>query len=106
MERRITERIEGAARALGGGRTGAVGALLVAFDAAVRFGVTRILSETDPAGGVDLVVAVLADAATMPEVRARCLVGAWRAALGAAADGADADAARAALDWLLGTADD
>jgi AcrR family transcriptional regulator len=105
MERRITERIEGAAGALGGGRAGAAGALLVAFDAAVRFGVTRILAEPDPGHGSDAVVAVLADAASLPEVRARCLVGAWRAALAAAADGAGADQARAALNWLLTGAD-
>ncbi len=101
MQRRITERIEGAAAALGGGRAGMVGALLVAFDAAVRFGVTRVLAEADPAGGPDVVAATLAAAAQVPAVRARCAVGAWRGALAAAADGAEPADARAALRWLL-----
>jgi AcrR family transcriptional regulator len=106
MERRITERIDGAASALGGGRAGVEGALLVAFDAAVRFRVTRVLAEADPAGRADVVAAVLATAAAVPAVRVRCAVGAWRGALAAAADGADPAEARAALHWLLGGADD
>ena len=44
MERRMTERMEGAAAAMGSAGRGAVTAsLLVAFDAALRFGVARIL---------------------------------------------------------------
>ena len=46
MERRMTERMEGAAAAVGSTGRGAVASsLLVAFDAALRFGVARILSE-------------------------------------------------------------
>src|SRR5688500_2708027 len=42
MEKRMTERMEGAAAALGNtGRAAVRAALEVAFDAAVRFGVTR-----------------------------------------------------------------
>jgi AcrR family transcriptional regulator len=104
MERRITERIEGAAAALGGGRAGVDGALVVAFDAAVRFGVTRILAEADPAGGPDVVADALTVASGVSAVRARCAVAAWRGALAAAADGADPPEARAALRWLLGGA--
>lgn len=103
MERRITERIEGAAAALGGGRAGVEGALLVAFDAAVRFGVTRILSEADPAAGPDAVADALAAAGAVSTVRARCAVAAWRGALAAAAEGAEPAEARAALHWLLAT---
>ena len=106
MERRITERIDGAASALGGGRAAVEGALLVAFDAAVRFRVTRVLAEVDPAGRADEVASVLAAAAAVPVVRARCAVAAWRGALAAAADGAGVAEARAALRWLLGRADD
>ena len=53
MERRMTERMEGAAAAVGSTGRGAVAtSLLVAFDAALRFGVARILSEPalDPEG--------------------------------------------------------
>jgi AcrR family transcriptional regulator len=99
MERRITERIEGAASALGGGRAGAAGALLVAFDAAVRFRVSRILGE--PPAGNDVVAATLAEAANLSGTRAQCLVGAWRAALAATAGGVDPAESRSDLEWLI-----
>jgi AcrR family transcriptional regulator len=104
MERRITERMEGAAAALGAGGPAAIqAALLVAFDAAVRFGVTRILSETAPDPANDVVRLTLAplvidDAIGAPPV----LAAAWRGALGAVADGLPADEARRGLVWVLG----
>ena len=49
LEQRITDRMEGAAAAIDQpGRTAARAALLVAFDAAVRFGACRLLGESAP----------------------------------------------------------
>lgn len=104
MERRMTERIEGAAAALGPTGRGAVAtSLLVAFDAAVRFGVARILSEQalDPeADAISLAIVPLLP----PEGvgAAPALVGAWRGALGAVAEGVSAGSARNGLRWALG----
>jgi len=105
MERRITERMEGAAAALGTEGPAAIrAALLVAFDAAVRFGVTRMLSETvaDPTSDViRLTLAPLVPAAATAGA-APVLAAAWRGALGAVADGLPADEARQGLVWVLG----
>jgi len=45
MERRVRDRMEGAAAGAGGGRRGVRTALLVGFDAAMQFHAPRILSE-------------------------------------------------------------
>jgi AcrR family transcriptional regulator len=108
MERRITERMEGAAAALGAKGPAAIrAALLVAFDAAVRFGVTRMLSEAphDPATDVirlTLRPLVTDDAAGAAPV----LAAAWRGALGVVAEGLPADEARRGLTWVLGDRDE
>ncbi len=103
METRMTERMEGASAALGGaGRPAVQAALEVAFDAAVRFGVTRILAEPRPDGTPDAIANLLGEllprsarpAATM-------LAAAWRAALLDVADGSPPVAAKAALRWVL-----
>ena len=101
MERRIVERMEGAAAA-SPGPGAARAALLVAFDAAVRFGVCRILAEPVPVEREDPVEATL-----RPLVPRRLgaagavLAAAWRAALLAVAAGSPATTARASLDYLL-----
>ena len=107
-ERRIVDRMEGAAAALADDDATAAlrAALLVGFDAAVAHGVARLLSE--PAHDEDRVVELLARLAPAQDaVLARILGAAWRAALheaaprGAAAQPADvADRARAALGGL------
>ena len=103
LEKRMTERMEGAAAALGGsGRPAVNAALEVAFDAAVRFGVTRILAEPRPDVAPDPIAATLGlvlprsarSAATM-------LAAAWRGALRAVADGVPPATARRGLRWLL-----
>jgi AcrR family transcriptional regulator len=102
MERRVRDRMEGAHAAVGG-REGVAAALLVGFDAAVGFRAARILG--DPAGGEpELLAETLAALAAphAPRPAGRVLLGAWRAALRAVADGAPADAARRALAWSLG----
>ena len=106
MERRMTERMEGAAAAVGSTGRGAVASsLLVAFDAALRFGVARILSEPalDPEGdAISLAIVPLLP----PEGAgaAPALAGAWRGALGAVADGSTTGSAREGLRWVLGEA--
>ena len=95
MERRMTERMEGAAAALGSTARGAVAtSLLVAFDAAVRFGVARILStRTRPGGRRHLA----GHRPVAPTRRCRGCPGtggAWRGALAAVAEGVSAGSAR------------
>jgi AcrR family transcriptional regulator len=103
MEKRIVERMEGAAAASGGrGRRAVRVALLVAFDAAVRFTVCRILGEQPPVERDDPVAAVLRPMLTKRLApAASMLAAAWRAALLAVADGTPASAARASLVYLL-----
>jgi AcrR family transcriptional regulator len=96
MERRITDRMAGAAAV--SGDPGAP--LLVAFDAAVRIGVCRLLAEPPPAPRDDPVAAALRPLVPS-EVTATVLTAAWRAALLAVADGTPAEQARAALEFLL-----
>jgi AcrR family transcriptional regulator len=104
MERRMTERMEGAAAAVGStGRPAVTASLLVAFDAALRFGVARILSEPalDPeSDAISLAIVPLLP----PEGAgaAPALAGAWRGALGAVAEGSTARSARDGLVWALG----
>lgn len=104
MEKRIVERMEGAAAASGGrGRAAVRAALLVAFDATVRFGVCRILGEPGPhIERDDPVAAVLAP--MLPRRLAPAsdiLAAAWRAALMAVAGGTTVASARASLGFLL-----
>lgn len=103
METRMTERMEGAAAALGGaGRPAVQAALEVAFDAAVRFGVTRILAEPLPDQMPDTIANLLGEllprsarpASTM-------LAAAWRCSLLAVADGAPPAASKAGMRWVL-----
>lgn len=101
MERRIVERMEGAAAASPGAGA-ARAALLVAFDAAVRFGVCRILAEPVPADGDDPVEATLRS--LVPQrlgAAGAILAAAWRAALLEVAAGTPGPTARTALEYLL-----
>ena len=102
MERRIADRMTGAAAASGTGRAAARAAMLVAFDAAVHFGVCRILAEPVPVPRADPVEATLRP--LLPKrLRAAgaVLAAAWRAALLSVADGMPSTTARASLEWLL-----
>lgn len=104
MEKRIVERMEGAATTAGGrGRPAVRAALLVAFDAAARFTACRILGEPPPVEREDPVETTLRPllpkrlAAPMSGI----LTAAWRAALLAVADGTPTAAARASLVYFL-----
>ncbi|TDE15738.1 TetR/AcrR family transcriptional regulator [Jiangella asiatica] len=103
LEKRITDRIEGAAAAVGGtGRAAARAAILVAFDAAVRFGTCRLLGETAPADRPDPVRIALDT--TLPRdagPAAVVLAAAWRAALLEVSAGTPADTVRRALEFTL-----
>lgn len=103
VEKRITDRMEGAAAAVGGtGRTAVRAAVLVAFDAAARFGACRLLGEATAAGRPDPIRRALE--ALLPDdagAAAVVLAAAWRAALLETADGAPAAAGRGALEFLL-----
>lgn len=103
MEKRMTERMEGAVAALGGEPRPAIQAgLEVAFDAAVRFGVTRILGEPHPDKAADTIAELLVD--LLPPTAhpaGEMLSAAWRAALLAVADGVSPDAAKEGMRWVL-----
>ena len=101
MERRIVERMEGAAAA--SPRPGAArAALLVAFDAAVRFSVCRILAEPVPVARDDPVEATLRSLVPQRlDAAGAVLAAAWRAALLAVAEGTPTATARASLAYLL-----
>jgi AcrR family transcriptional regulator len=101
MERRIVERMEGAAAA-SPGPGAARAALLVAFDAAVRFNVCRILAEPVPIERDDPVETTLR--ALVPRrlgAAGAVLAAAWRAALLAVAAGTPSATARDSLEYLL-----
>lgn len=106
MERRVRDRMEGAAAATGGGRPGVAAALLVGFDAAVKLKAVRILSENPTGVEEDTLAEALSELTTLaPPAAATVLLGAWRAALSAAAVDSDAvGAARGALAWAIGAA--
>lgn len=102
MERRVVDRMTGAAAASGTGRPAARAALLVAFDAAAHFGVCRILAEPLPIPREDPIEATLRP--LLPKrLRAAgaVLAAGWRAALLSVADGTPSTTARASLVWVL-----
>ena len=103
MEARMTERMEGASAALGGaGRPAVQAALEVAFDAAVRFGVTRILAEPRPDEAPDAIANLLSELLPRSAHAAGAmLAAAWRAALLDVADGSAPTAAKAGMRWVL-----
>jgi AcrR family transcriptional regulator len=103
MERRMTERMEGAAAAVGGGRDGVRIALEVSFDAAIRFGVARILAEGPPEEWPDPIAETIEHLIPGKAIAAQCVAAAWRGALMAVANGSSPKAARSGLVWVLAT---
>ncbi|MFC4618479.1 TetR/AcrR family transcriptional regulator [Camelliibacillus cellulosilyticus] len=103
IERRIVDRMEGAAALFNDSVTAMRAALLVAFDAAVKFHVCRLLSEPDPSNGPDRIqdcLLSLADEASRDI--ALLLPATWRAALAAVDDQRlSPEAGRKALERLL-----
>jgi AcrR family transcriptional regulator len=96
VERRLLDRMEGAAAGAGADPLGS--ALVVGFDFAVRQSFVRILSERSPAGGEDLLAELLTRLShPVPEPIGRVLAAAWRAALASVAEGESPESARRAL---------
>lgn len=102
VERRLLDRMEGAVAASGPDRPAAVtSALLVGLDFAVREDFLRILGEPPPDAGHDRLAEMLGGIAVpSAPLLGRVLAAAWRAALGAIAEGAEPEHARAALSAL------
>ena len=102
LEQRITDRMEGAAAAIDHpGRTAVRAALLIAFDAAVRFGACRLLGEPAPAERPDPIrnsLEGLLPARARPA--AIVLASAWRAALLEVAYGTPSATMRHALAFV------
>lgn len=98
VERRLLDRMEGAAGATVGGSESVKAALLVGFDFAVRQDFLRLLGEP-PTGSADdplvKLLTTLSDPAPPP--LGRMISAAWRAALLAVAEGIHADQARRSL---------
>ena len=84
MERRVRDRMEGAAAVAGPGRPGVTAALLVGFDAALKFKAARILSD-DPADVTEttLLTTLTELSAPAPTAAAAIALGALQAALAA-----------------------
>ena len=103
MEKRIVERMEGAAAATGGqGHAAVRAALLVAFDAAARLNVCRILGEQPPVDRGDPVATALRPLLTRHKAPAAdMLAAAWRAALLSVTTGVTSAAARSSLAYVL-----
>jgi AcrR family transcriptional regulator len=102
-ERRVLDRMEGAAAARAGEVFPAVAstALLVGFDYLTGEGLARLLAESHPRGVADPIEGFLERLAGENEPPVgRLLAAAWRAALAAAADGLPPDRVRAALSAL------
>lgn len=99
VERRVLDRMEGAAAAAAAiGPTGAgaaPAALLVGFDYVTDHRFARLLAEPDPGGRTDPVEGLLVRLDGDP--RGRLLAAAWRAALSAATSGISRSRCRSAL---------
>lgn len=103
VERRVLDRMEGAAAALPVGSASArIGAALtVGFDFAIRAGYMWMLAEPPIRDEPDTIADALADLCAPPSAElGAVLAAAWRAAVGAVARGADATAVRDALGRL------
>lgn len=102
LEKRVTDRMEGAAASSSAGMPAVRAALLVAFDAAATFSAWRILGEDHPSEAQDPVASMLAGLLSpMPALAAVALAAAWRSLLLAVADGQPIEAARAALELVV-----
>ncbi|AYY15587.1 TetR/AcrR family transcriptional regulator [Actinobacteria bacterium YIM 96077] len=114
LERRVTDRMEGAAESAGMSdaipdtpgdatcRAAVRSAVLVAFDAAVRFDACRVLGEPPPHDDADPIeVTVRAMLSRDLEYAAGMLVAAWRSALLNVAGGATVAPVRSALEFVI-----
>lgn len=102
VEKRLTDRMEGAMAMATEGRPAVNAALLVAFDAAVTFNACRLLGGPPLEGMNDPICETLIP--HLPGVNlvaARALSAAWRSVLLSVADGDSPASSRQALEFLL-----
>lgn len=102
LEKRLSDRMEGAAATSPPGWPAVRASLLVAFDAAVKFNVCRILGEPEPSG-IDGPVE-LALGSLLPEshsVASKVLAAAWRSSLLIVSEGEPSALARRGLEFVL-----
>jgi len=102
-ERRLLDRMEGAAAARAGEGVSAAlrAALLVGFDYTTQQGFVRLLGEAHPSRDFDPVADVLSEISHVRRAPVgRVLAAAWRGALMAVADGVSPRQTRAALESL------
>jgi AcrR family transcriptional regulator len=97
VERRLLDRMEGAAATASGVAQGVRAAMLVGFDFAVAEDFTRLLGDPAPVSGVDAVADLLERLSGDGPALGRVLAAAWRAAVVAVADGVPIGAVRQAL---------
>jgi len=96
VERRLLDRMEGAAA--GAGANSLEMAMVVGFDFAVQQSFVRLLSERPPCGEDDLMADLLTRLSNpVPEPIGRVLASAWRAALSSVAEGGSMESSRRAL---------
>lgn len=101
VERRLLDRMEGAAAALGGtGLAAARAALTVGLDAAANQGAGRMLSEPHPGDESDPIAALLVRVLPRHKMLALLLTAAWRAALAEIARGASLPNVKSAVARL------
>ncbi len=100
VERRLLDRMEGAAAAPRGPGAGTA-AMVVGFDFAVAQGFSRLLGDPAPGPGEEALAALFTRLSRpAPVPMGRVLAAAWRAALVAVAEGVPADQAREVLRSL------
>jgi AcrR family transcriptional regulator len=97
VERRLLDRMEGAAATASDPARAARAALLIGFDFAVAENFTRLVGDPAPGGMADPVAEFVARLSGGGPALGRVLVAGWRAAVVAVADGIPVAAARAAL---------
>jgi AcrR family transcriptional regulator len=102
MEKRVVDRMEGAAAVSENTRDSIRAAMLVGFDAAIHFNVCRLISESDPSDRSDVVELFLSKV-TDGEIKGieTILAAAWRAALTSVVNGLPQKEARKSLEWFL-----
>jgi AcrR family transcriptional regulator len=102
MERRVVSRMEGAAAVYDIPTKSIRAAMLVGFDAAVKFGACKLLSEQDYSGNMDLVAQLCKEIlGEIAEGAEFILSAAWRASLANVANGMPVDVAKKALEWIF-----
>jgi AcrR family transcriptional regulator len=102
MEKRVIDRMEGAAAVSQNTKDSIRAVMLVGFDSTVHFNVCRLLSEKDPSDRSDIIEQFFRKV-TIEELKGieMILAAAWRAALNSVVNGLTVLEARNSLEWFL-----